>query len=368
VHVVSDAVAAQATMTRSTLTLPLAGHDELAGLAPGDLVASGYRKGFLRRIEKARLPGDGTIVLETTPAALADAIISGSGGLQIVDGVERAPDSSTGARALATSALSIQLALEDQTIYDDGIVRVVVDELAYSFTPSLDVGYTFADHSVTEFHEIVGGTSTFSATASLIAARAVQRQATATLFRQEYTFVQLIGGFPVVEVVTFTLTGKIDASAAAAGRLTETISDTEDVDIGAEYQDGKWTPIAQRTSMFDLSPPMLPAISGSVKVGFALEARLDVKFYGVAGPFLTLELHEDNSLSYDSTKDPCTAAYDVALGIDSTFGGEIALPLGIIQPISFSTTLFDVILAEKMGTLALGNSGCRGGCDGGADH
>jgi hypothetical protein len=362
VHVIGDSLTVNATMTPTSMTLPLAGHDELARLAPGDLVASGSGHGFLRRIQKVTPAADGTIVFQTAPAALADAIVNGSARLQINGGNGKA----LGPLPSPQQALAIQIDLKNQTIFDDGTVRVAVDDLSYSFTPSIDLGFTIANHSVQEFHDILSGTSKVSATASLSASGAAQRQANVTLFQQDYTFVQLIAGFPVVEVVTFTLTGKLDANVSGAGKVTETITDTENDRIGAQYQSGTWTPIADRASVFDIAPPVVRTASATAKVGLSLEGRVDVKFYGVAGPFLSLELYNNDSLSYDATKDPCAVSYDLALGIDSHVGVELDVPLGLIQPISFSTTLFDVILADKMGTVSLRKSSCQKACDGGA--
>src|SRR5262249_22390215 len=157
------------------VTLPLAGQPELAHLAAGDLLASGHGQGFLRRIQSVTQPGDGTVVFTTAPAALADAVVSGRGALQIVDGVAPAAGSAT--RDLTAQTVAIQVSLKDKAIYDDGTVRLAVDQLDYTFTPSIDVGFSFANHAVEEFHQTVSGTSSFSATASLSATGAVERQA-----------------------------------------------------------------------------------------------------------------------------------------------------------------------------------------------
>ena len=89
VTVLSDAVAAQATIGASTLTFPAAGNEALLRIGPGAILVSGYQDGFLVRVVSVQqvasqstgvhpLSGStlGSILFNIAPASLTDAIES----------------------------------------------------------------------------------------------------------------------------------------------------------------------------------------------------------------------------------------------------------------------------------------------------
>ena len=77
VRLIDNELSAKATVNENSITFPLTGNGWLLELTDQHIIVSGYGNGFLRWIESVS-KNDDMIIIETSPAALTDAIIKGS--------------------------------------------------------------------------------------------------------------------------------------------------------------------------------------------------------------------------------------------------------------------------------------------------
>jgi len=323
--------------------------------APGEIIVGTEDGGFLRRVTSVSVSGD-QVTLETEPAALADAIETGSfsttidllfepglpasaigpamarlGPGDVVWGEGRFTYLAPGMTPLpAASGFNLSdvdicelLAFGSSVGTDkcpEGLKTFKIKSGRLQFEPDLEVKADFEGFSLKEFRGVAKGSLTNELILELEAAGGLDLfEATPTFFTFTRPFYIQLGAVPVIGYVELQLTGELSLSASAKGSLEAGFTATASVEVGAEYRNEQWTSIFGGDSNFD---PHTPSVSDStlsaaieITAKVAMKPRLQLIFYGVVGPFVEAAPYGEATLSFGAT-----CGFSLSTAIDAAIG------------------------------------------------
>ena len=112
----------------------------------------------------------------------------------------------------------------------------------------------------------------------------------APLYSYPFTFVAPtpFGPLPIVGTANLDVFVGFRAHAEALASVRSAVSATAQVQVGASYDDGQWSASAEPSFEASFEPPVLDAEASAVVEAYA-RPEVDVVFYGVAGPRLSVE-------------------------------------------------------------------------------
>ncbi|NPV03955.1 MAG: hypothetical protein HPY67_04400 [Syntrophaceae bacterium] len=90
------------------------------------------------------------------------------------------------------------------------------------------------------------------------------------------------------------------------------------VTLGANYQDGQWTPVRTYSTMYSFSEP---DVGGKAKFILSVKPQLSFKFYGISGPTTALQLRAITAI--DDTQSPWWQLY-------GELKGFLSFPTGVL--------------------------------------
>ena len=320
----------------------------LEALEPGRVVVSGpvpgvAPHGFLQRIEAKRVEGE-EVVLETTQATLLDtferARIRFSQELEPDDLVDAHAyyegvtftDASTGLEPQASTGFAFTLSFDEVLIDADGDDGTTDDQLrvdgTFSFdaTASADIDIDCCESLVVPYLDRFASKIELneSVDVSLTGELATGFDERFEVARYDFgTFTVMAGPVPVVFVLDMVIS--VGASGRFEARLEASAAQSTHVQVGAEYTDDHgWRDLNEFDSDFAFPTP---SITAAANARAFLRPQVDIKIYGLAGPyayaeaFVTAdaELHRDPFWTF-------SAGLDFGLGfvIDLPVVGEIA--------------------------------------------
>jgi hypothetical protein len=345
----------------------------------GTIVVGTQNGGFLRRVTSSSAAGS-EILLETGPAAVADAVQAGgfetSIDLIFSPGIQAGLFSAAAARLAPgevlwgageftyltpglrvsprAAAAGVRLGPEvgprsgfgtpDLMAFDlsgldvceilkvaasagggtcpTGIKKLVIQNGRLDFEPDMELKATFSGFSLETFRGVVEGALTLDLLLHAEVAGALGSfEAKPKLFTFTRTFLAMIGGFPVVGYVQLEVTSELSLKATAKGSMDAGFQASGSVEVGAEYNGG-WSPVVEGTGSFE---PRIPSLAeGTLQGNIELEAKVAMKpraqviFYGVVGPFAEVEPFGTATLSFGTT---CGLKTNMA--INAAFGMTI---------------------------------------------
>ena len=324
-------------------------------ISVGDILVSGEGNGFLRKVTSTSVEGN-TITVTTQNARITDAVENGS-----VD--------TTIPITISTSALGKGVnynAIEGVTLVAGGIdltnvilysgsvsgeiLTVSITEGSIDFSPSLNIGFKVESGKIQEFHAVADGDLTldvdFRATSTGDVVHSDEIYLISIPIGQ---FVQFIGIFPVVEVVTLDIYAGFKTNIQASGDLVVGLDNTSSVSVGAKYDQGQWTSVWENTSSLTSHPITWP-LSSSIELEGYVEPRISVKFYAVAGPYISVV----PNLLFDGEIGGAYAwFYELKGGISANLGFDVSV-LGY-QLANYSTELlnWETLLESDQSTWSL---------------
>ena len=343
--VVSDAAAASVQVAAGSLTFALPTDDAVAHAQPGDVLVSSGAAPFLRRV--VSLDGNAaSLRIQTAPASLGDAVVEGS--LTSSTDLTK-PTLSGGAFAKQTivniDALTFNL---DQTeLFSDGDVKVIVDKGSILLHPYLDIDLQLHGGAISQFQAVLHGDVTATMGVQVTAGHEFSKGFQRTVWTSPpYAATQFIGPVPVVEVATISLVLSGEAHAGLTGTLDLGGAEADaNLMAGARY-DGTWHALRGATVDFKTHGPSFDAVAHAGAT-LQLTARVDVKLYDVAGPYIAVGPYARTELTDDLNNG---LSFDGRVGFQGVFGGSVSV-LGRTLA-SFEDTLFDV--GRDFDPLALG--------------
>jgi len=297
-------------------------------LAAGDIVVGTSEDGgFLRRVESVAAQGE-EVVAETSQAAFVDAVERGTldARLSLSGGTGSRRNPLTGGLECLEQNLDLSLGIDlSGTVLYSGEVggaEVVLDIPTgrVVFDPDVDIHAEVAWGGLEEFSTIARGRLTFEVEGRLQASAAFSHSDEVELYSISKTFVQWIGYFPVVEVVTLSILAGYEANAEARGRVQSGFDSTAEVVVGARYQDGDWEEVWEPSFELKGRDPIWDA-SGSVGVRVYVKPEMRVDFYAVAGPYLSVEPY----LDYQAEISLADWSWELAAGLEGDLGFQVQI-------------------------------------------
>jgi len=285
-------------------------------ISSGDCIVSsevvdGYF-GFIRRVSSVSVDGN-TLTIETSDARLTDAVIQCSvdttfslnmalmtlneqPNFNVLEQSRIVSGSRTHSNVQFEAIDGVRpvgkgLNLSNVVLYSGNVsgsdVTVTITSGNIEFEPGIDIGWEIENSQVTEFHSIASGDLVFNCDIEASIEGAMNFTADTTLASYSHTFVQFIGYFPVVEVVTLSFVGGFSVETNAAGFVETGFDHSNTISVGAQY-DGSWS------SVWEYSPQQTGhqtdwTTSGEFEIRGFVRPVVSVDLYGIMGPYLSVE-------------------------------------------------------------------------------
>ena len=131
-----------------------------------------------------------------------------------------------------------------------------------------------------------------------------------------WTFVQMVGPVPVVEVVSVGVSLEVTGSTDGAASVDVSASAHSGITAGVRYTDGTWQRVGDHTLTLRTDGPTVTS-SGSVGLEVSMPIELHVQYYDLAGPFITLEPNVHAELGAEGVQ--------AFWGLESRAGGQVNL-------------------------------------------
>jgi hypothetical protein len=303
----------------------------LRGVTAGDVLVSAAGTGYLRRVVGVTRDGD-ALVIATAPAALDDALVEGAlhSRQDLLAPGERAAD-----RLVNVPPLTVSF--DELPLFEDGDAKAA---LAGSVTmhPYLDVDLAVSRARVQSFTLVLHGDLDASVDLDVSAGHEVGKSFAKTVWSAPPTVLtQWIGPVPVVEVISLSLVATGEVHAGVTGAMTLGGVDAQaTLAAGARYDAAAgWSGVGEHTLTLTAAAPSASVVAhagGSVR----LQARADIRFYDLAGPYVgvgpyaRVELADDGGGVQRSGR----------IGVDGHFGGDLSIMGHHVA--SYDAQLFDV--------------------------
>lgn len=309
--VVSDRVKVldgDVTVMADRLVLQRAGNEDLLGAVPGDVLVGSQGTGFLRNVVSVSDQRDRIEIL-TTPAALTDALIDADYDGQVHD----AKWDWDGPKFDGVFFKADPIKLEGT-----GGARLTLTRGSVSFHPSLDLALKTHWAKITQFDLVASGAFDGELGFQLQTDGAAQISYEKDLWESpSWTFVQMIGPVPVVEVVSVGISLEVTGTTEGATTVDVSASAHSAITAGARYNNGSWQRVGDHTLTLRTDGPTITSTrNAGIEVSMPVELR--VQFYDLAGPYISLE----PNIRAEWTPSEGAKAF---WGMESRAGGQVNL-------------------------------------------
>jgi hypothetical protein len=268
VPLVGDVVADDATVS-----VQRAGNE---GVTPGAIVISSAGDGLIRGVAAIHDSGD-RLVLDTVPASLEDAVIDGdvAGSLALSDG-----------KADTYGLGRISYDVRDREVLSNDYLAVTVTHASFTATPTIDLDLSMRHRSLEHFAAVLNGQLDASLDVEIAAREGITHPTIPLWKSTPQVFVQWVGLVPVVETATLSVGLRLDTTARGEASVHLRGEAHIALSGGVTYDAGDgFSPVAT----FDHSLS-IDRVTGTrlddIDVRAYLYTQVDVKFYGIAGPFI----------------------------------------------------------------------------------
>ncbi|MDB4960538.1 MAG: exported protein of unknown function [Myxococcales bacterium] len=294
------------TVSSNALAFPRSGNDTLLDLGVGDIVVSGAGEGFLRRVSSVDAARD-HILIATTDADLSDALLDGS-----------IAGSFGGQGKADTHQLpAISFSTSNNDLVREGNVLVKVLNASLSLDPQVDLDIGVQGGSLSMFELVLRGKLSGDIDLDIDALEG-SGGPEITLWQSPPTiFYQQVGILPVVETITTSVRLKVEAVARGRGRLHIHAGASTTIEAGIKYDASGWSPVATETHHAEGNVPGSSATFDEVGARAWLVARVDVKLYGVAGPYVRV------GPQIEIVRDRIHDDFDGSVGVRADVGGQV---------------------------------------------
>ncbi len=313
------------SLDQDSLTFSYAGQPP--NIQVGDILMGTQGGGYLRGVSSIDY-GNNTITVTTVQSAMDEVVQGGSfsTSISMTPSGENQRSAQAGVRVINANGL---IDLTGLRLLDTPNLVVDVTSGSVQFSPDVDVNIDFGFFRIDSFEAAAAGTLDFN-----LDVRAVAFAADSQSFElQLASYSQGFVAGPVAGVVTLSFSAGVEVSASVAGDIEGGFSTNHYVRAGARYEDHDWSIISERSSSFDPHEPVWN-LGGTAYVRVYVEPKVEVFFYGVAGPSIDIEPY----LRLDGSFEP-TCEWELSAGIiaDANFRvGFLSYTLA-----EFTAELFD---------------------------
>ncbi|MGB9625223.1 MAG: InlB B-repeat-containing protein, partial [Phycisphaerae bacterium] len=272
-------------------------------LYPGQILvhSTGGNGGTLARVRSVTT-SNGVSEVEVGPAALTDVFrnahitldtraVMARPGAALQKGIQTRSKGMFGFDIVENEDGTYALRLSRQDValeITDGCTLTLKD-LTFDFTPVLDVDIDIADLSLTHFRCVGSGTTRMNLDVEVEASTITDR------LSKDFELAEVdflrgvipVAGFPLEYVCTFTLTLGVQATIGDVGTVSGGFDLTTGLTAGAEYLNGRWTPL--NDLRFDFNPHAPSLAIAPVEVEVYAQPEIGVKFFEVLGPSISVK-------------------------------------------------------------------------------
>ncbi len=261
------------------LVLPTAGNEDLLDRVPGDILVSGRGAGFLRRVVSIQ-DAAGEIQIATEPAALTDAITEAEYDGQVHDAKWDWSGPKFGGVLLGFGGVEMQ---------GNGNAKLTMTKGSLDFHPQLDLAMTMHRAKISRFDLVASGVFDAALGFKLETDGAAEIKTSRDLWASpEWTFVQMVGPVPVVEVVSITVGLEVNASTEGQTSMQVGATAHSTLSAGARFSDGVWHHVGDHTLVLHTDGPTVTS-TNNAQVKISMPIELHVQFYDLAGPYVAIE-------------------------------------------------------------------------------
>jgi len=340
--------------------LSISGAD-VPALYPGQILvhSTGGNGGILARV-KSVTTSNGVQTVEFGPAGLTDVFRNAHITLDtraIAAQAKAAPRKGIQTRSKGMFGFDIvenedgthalQLSQQDISLDITDDCTLTLKDLTFQFTPVLDLGLDIENTNLTRFRCVGSGTMHMNVDVEA-SSSAVTDRLSKDFELAEVDFLRgviPIGLFPLEYVCTFTLTLGVQVTFGDVGTVTGGFDLTTGLTAGAEYLNGRWTPVSDLA--FDLNPHAPNIAVTPVEVEVYAKPEIGVKFFEVVGPSISVK---DYVKLVGNLRSP-----DFPIGLELRRGDTVdfSVNLDLVDPykLSHSETLWEneyVMLARMV--------------------
>ncbi|MCX5745187.1 MAG: hypothetical protein NT062_22095 [Proteobacteria bacterium] len=307
-------LAGDLVVTDATVTAPRAGNEALRDHAAGDLIVARTGDGLLRSIVAIH-DGDEGFLIDTAPATLGDAVIDGDVAAQLALSDGKADTYGLG---------RIDVDVGARTLWHNDRFTMTLNHAALHATPTLELDVSLRDRALDRFDAVLRGELDAALDVDIDARAGTVYPSIPLWTSAPAVFYQQIGWLPVVETVTLTVGVRFDTTARGDAHVRVQGAAHLALAGGIRYAAGDgFTPVAE----FDheLTGALATGLRiDSIDVRAYLYTQVDVKFYGVAGPFVNVGPYVEKD----------------RVGVHAEVGGALSA-FGLSVPAIPRLTLFD---------------------------
>jgi hypothetical protein len=253
--------------------------------------------GFLRKVRSVT-EKDGSVVLLTESATLADAIRQGDAAL-VTDPLDPYGETKTDGtasirpQALPSSAESERMrfthTFDPRTIFTAPNFEARLEPTTTSCTPKFDTALKLRAGKLDELRFVMDDVMTVEASVSATLQGELTQNVQFPLFKNKIPLPPLgIGPIPIEETVDVSVDLACDFSADGTVKALAGVKVDLPFRFGVEYTKGDWHMVAE--SKGATIAPIGPTIDGSAsaKIDCRLVPRLALLFYDVVGPYVAV--------------------------------------------------------------------------------
>nr|NQU94404.1 hypothetical protein [Bacteroidota bacterium] len=286
--------------------------------------------GYLRKVEEAVINGN-EMTLTTISATMEDTFIegefdfstdlTGKGGsgfsftriTYVAPGVEISPGEDGG----------IQFNFNNYILYEAPNISAKITAGHVSLNPNFKFDFKFKYSQVKRLAFYADQTSfNDSLDVQLTVTGSVNESIEKTIATNKKYMLKMVGYVPVVVVITTELKWKAVLNFNAAFSATTGYTNTNTLSFGMKYEYGNWQKIWKLQSNTKMDP-----LAWNGNITFIQELQIipeiDIKFYGVAGPYFNLPLWEKLKANFVVPAMNFDASLDV--GLNGNIGANVTI-------------------------------------------
>ncbi|MFA4948715.1 MAG: hypothetical protein WC674_09445 [Candidatus Krumholzibacteriia bacterium] len=260
-------------------------------IPPGAVIVGTDGGGYIRRVRSVLADGN-RLLVRTTPAFLADAVITG-----ILDATTSIGFSGSGGAArnaadrgelvAAAQGVSVSgggLDLSNIVLFsgDSGGVAssVTITRGRVEFEPAIDLSMRIVPGKLHRFRVSAEGDLRLSCDVKIEASGRIRNSRSVPIATVRKVVIRNIGSVPVVEVVTMSFVAGFDVSSDSAFASELGIEIAEPVQCGMQLEGGVWSRTLAVSPSFVPRPFRYEGREGA-RIVFTLEPRITVEFFGL---------------------------------------------------------------------------------------
>ncbi len=301
----------EVTIEEERLVFAARGNEDLLDRVPGDILVSERSGGYLRRIVSVERAGD-TIVVTTEHAALEEVLPDAELARRVTPRLGKA-DGEGEAQGFSFGFGEIDLPGENG-------LRVNITGGHFRFDPDIDFAVRVKRSVLEEVRAIATGEIDAEIHADVEVAAGIDKYVFKPLWKQPYTFVQIVGGIPVVEVLELSLGVGLEIKTHGSARVLVGGRMRGHVSAGSIWENGAWREVATQELVFTPETRVLSGEVGEIEISALIYAEVAFKLYGVAGP--ALRVVPFASLAHL----PGSDTFVPSVGVKGFFEGVLSLP------------------------------------------